>query len=427
MAGRYSGVRHGMPRTAYGSGAGRPRGNVPAFTFPARTRRIHGPPAAGEARADRALRGIAQFLPSLIGNIPLSRHVESPWGAQMRTGGQTTVIKRVLERRAQQPSAIQEDTTATIAVMLRVLPPPRALLAISDAGIRADFERRIPADMLDVEANGDEDEALVSLVTEFRPVIVTDSLELIRRIRSQQGGRAPYIVYVPPLDEPRERESGLTAGADDCLGRRVSDRELRARIGGARRIAELENVLRIALVENRKLSTTDDLTRVASRRFFSKHFPREVERAARYGRPLSLVLCDIDYFKNANDTLGHAGGDEILKHFGTRLQESLRRGVDWVARIGGEEFAMVLPETGYDQALDVARKLRAAVANRAFKVNGRDIDVTASFGLCGLDRVPIGERKLAEQLLKVADAALYRSKNAGRNRVTATMLPVRSR
>lgn len=88
---------------------------------------------------------------------------------------------------------------------------------------------------------------------------------------------------------------------------------------------------------------------------------------------------------------------------------------------------MVLPETGYDPALDVARKLRAAVANRAFKVHGRDIDVTASFGLCGLDRVPVGERKLAEQLLKVADAALYRSKNAGRNRVTATMLPARSR
>jgi two-component system cell cycle response regulator len=152
-----------------------------------------------------------------------------------------------------------------------------------------------------------------------------------------------------------------------------------------------------------------------------------VERAARYGRPLSLILCDIDYFKQANDTLGHAGGDEILKQFGMRLQESLRRGVDWVARIGGEEFAVVLPETAYDRALDVARKLRATVANNTFKVHGRDVDVTASFGLCGLDRVPVGERKLAEQLLKVADAALYRSKNSGRNRVTATMLPTRSR
>jgi two-component system, cell cycle response regulator len=344
----------------------------------------------------------------------------------MRTGGQTTVIKRVLERRAQRPSAIQEDTSATIAVMLRVLPPPRALV-VAELGIRADFERRIPPDMLDLNAAADDDAALVSLKTEFSPVVVTDSLELIRKIRSQQGSRAPYIVYVTPIDEPAEREAGLAAGADDCVGRRVSDRELHARLGAARRIAELESVLRIALVENRKLSTTDDLTRVASRRFFSKHFPREVERAARYARPLSLILCDIDYFKNANDTLGHAGGDEILKQFGTRLQESLRRGIDWVARIGGEEFAIVLPETPYEQALDVARKLRALVANKSFKVQGRDVEVTASFGLCGLDRVPVGERKLAEQILKVADAALYRSKNSGRNRVTATMLPARGR
>ena len=345
----------------------------------------------------------------------------------MRTDGQTTLIKRVLDRRAQQPSAIQEDTTATIAVMLRVLPPPRALVAIADAGILKDFIRRIPPDMLDVETATDEAEALVRLGTEFRPVVVTDSPELIRRIRAQRSARAPYILYVPPLDESCEREAGLAAGADDCVGRRVSDREVCARLGASRRIAELESVLRIALVENRKLSTTDDLTRVASRRFFSKHFPREVDRAARYGRPLSVILCDIDYFKNANDTLGHAGGDEILKQFGRRLQASLRRGIDWVARIGGEEFAVVLPETPYDHALDVARKLRAGIADKSFKVQGRDVEVTASFGLCGLDRVPAGERNLVESMLKVADAALYRSKNSGRNRVTAAMLPARSR
>jgi diguanylate cyclase (GGDEF)-like protein len=350
-----------------------------------------------------------------------------PGRRELRSGGQTTVIKRVLERRAHQPAAAQEDTTATIAVMLRVLPPPRALLAIGDASVRHDFERRIPNDMLEVEVASEESEALESLVKEFRPVIVTDSLELVRKVRARQSARAPYIVFIPELDEPEERERGLVTGADDCIGRRVSDRELHARIGAARRIAELENVLRIALVENRKLSTTDDLTRVASRRFFSKHFPREVERAARYGRPLSLILCDIDFFKNANDTLGHVGGDEILKQFGARLQESLRRGIDWVARIGGEEFAIVLPETSYEQALSVARKLRAAVADRCFKAQGRNIDVTASFGLCGLDRVPYGERKTAEHVLKVADAALYRSKNGGRNRVTATMLPARGR
>jgi len=340
----------------------------------------------------------------------------------MRSGGQTTVIQRVLERRAHQPPAIQEDTTATIAIMLRVLPPPRALLAIEDSVLRTQIERRIAADLLDFEAAANDSEALRLFAAEFRSVVLTDSLEVIRKLRAHQSQRAPYIVYVAEIDEGKEREAGLIAGADDCIARRSSDRELQARVGAARRVAELEAVLRIALIENRKLSTTDDLTRVASRRFFSKHFPREVERAARYGRALSLILCDIDFFKNINDTLGHAGGDEILRQFGTRLQETLRRGVDWVARIGGEEFAIVLPETRYEHALDVARKLRSCVANKGFSAQGRNIEMTASFGLCGLDRVPTGERKIPEHVLKIADAALYRSKNAGRNRVTATTL-----
>jgi diguanylate cyclase (GGDEF)-like protein len=137
---------------------------------------------------------------------------------------------------------------------------------------------------------------------------------------------------------------------------------------------------------------------------------------------LSLILCDIDFFKTVNDTLGHAAGDQVLAQFGARLQQFLRRGVDWVARIGGEEFAIVLPETAYEKALDAARKLRSGIANQPFDVNGKQAAITASFGLCGLDRVPTGGRRIPEHMLKVADAALYKSKNAGRNRVTATML-----
>jgi two-component system cell cycle response regulator len=341
----------------------------------------------------------------------------------MRSGGQTTVIQRILEKRAQKPPEIQEDTSATIAVMLRVLPPPRAMLAFEDPSLRDYVENAIAESLLETHPVDDELEAVRLFGSEFYPVVVTDSLELIRKIRARQTDRAPYILYVSELDEGHERESGLVAGADDCVGRRAPERELNARIAAGRRIAELEAVLRIALVENRKLSTTDDLTHVASRRFFTKHLPREVERAARYGRALSLILCDIDHFKNVNDTLGHAGGDEVLRQFGARLQQSLRRGIDWVARIGGEEFAIVLPETNYEQALDVARKLRCAVADKSFSAQGRSIGITASLGLCGLESVPAGARKIAESLVKIADAALYRSKNAGRNRVTATKFP----
>jgi two-component system cell cycle response regulator len=338
----------------------------------------------------------------------------------MAFGGQTTIIQRILERRAERPSEAHEGTTATLAVMLRVLPAPKALLACHDAGLRAQLTRRIAPDVFEIESVASDDEALRQFAAEYRPVVITDSLELIRQLRARKTVRNPFVLYLAELDEGPEREAGLNAGADECAGRRAPERELDARIAGARRIAELEAVLRITLEENRKLSATDDLTRVASRRFFGKHFPREVERAARYQRALSLILCDIDFFKNVNDTLGHACGDDILRQFGARMQEALRRGVDWVARIGGEEFAVVLPETAYEHALEVARKLRAVVAGSPFPHEGKNVAVTASFGLCGLDCVPAGERELAGRVLKVADAALYRSKQSGRNRVTAT-------
>lgn len=340
----------------------------------------------------------------------------------MASGGHTTVIQRVLERRAAKPATTEEGTTATVAVMVRVLPPPKALLVFQDAHLRQHMQRRITPDVLECEAVADDEEALRRFGAEFRAVVLTDSPELIRKLRARPGTRAPFIVYVAEVDDAQEREAGILAGADECVGRRVSDVELDARIRAARRITELESVLRITLEENRKLSAIDDLTRAASRRFFGKHFPREVERAARYKRALSLILCDIDHFKKINDSLGHAVGDEILQQFGPRLQQALRRGIDWVARIGGEEFAIVMPETAYEPAFEVARKLRAAVSHTAFTAGNKSIQVTASFGLCGMDKVPGGEHKVAEQVLRVADAALYRSKETGRNRVTATTL-----
>jgi two-component system, cell cycle response regulator len=340
----------------------------------------------------------------------------------MRSGGHTTVIQRVLERRAGKPVTGEEGTTATVAVMVRVLPAPKALLVCQDAPLREHVEGRITADLFEVECLADEQEALRRFEAEFRPVVITDSPELIRKLRSRPTARSPYIVYVSEVDDSQEREAGILAGADECVGRRVTEREFQSRLRTARRICELESVLRLILEENRKLSATDDLTRAASRRFFGKHFPREVERAARYKRALSLVLCDIDHFKKINDTLGHAAGDEILQQFGPRLQQALRRGIDWVARIGGEEFAIVMPETPYEAAFSVARKLRGAVSHTPFTAGKKSLTVTASFGLCGLDQVPADEPRLADRMLKIADAALYRSKESGRNRVTATNL-----
>ena len=342
-------------------------------------------------------------------------------------GGHTTLVQRILDRRADKPPTPDAETTAaTVAVMTRVLPPPKTLLVCHNPHVRQTVERRITADMLEVEVVADETEALRLFAAEFRPVIVTDSLEFIRKLRSRNDQRRPFICYVPELDEAPERDGGLTAGADQCVAYRVSARELDARLTLARRVAELESVLRITLAENRSLSSIDELTRVSSRRFFGKNFPREVARAARYGRALALILCDIDHFSRINEKYGHLGGDEILRQLSVRLQEGLRKNEDWIARIGGEEFAIVLPETGSDAGREVARKLRRRLADSPFKLEGGSVQLTASFGLCGADRVPAGERNLASRIMKLTDAALYRSKQDGRNRVTAAVLNAES-
>jgi diguanylate cyclase (GGDEF)-like protein len=339
-------------------------------------------------------------------------------------GGHTTMIQRVLERRAEKPPSSDEGTSATIAVMVRVLPPPKALLVFEDAMLCAHTERRIGPELLDFESTSDELGALRRLKTEYRPIVLTDNPEFLRKLRSSLGVRVAFALFVSGVDDPLEREAALLAGADDCIERRAVDEEFNARLRGARRIAELEAVARTTLTENRKLSAIDDLTQLGSRRFFRKQFPREVERAARCAQPLSLMLCDIDLFKKINDTFGHTGGDDILRQFGPRLQKGLRASVDWVARIGGEEFAVVMPDTGYAGALAAARRMRTAVANTPFKADKKSLPVTASFGLCTIERVPDGQPRIAERLVKTADAALYRSKNDGRNRVTATVLKV---
>ena len=341
-------------------------------------------------------------------------------------GANTTLIQRVLDRRAAKPPTSDEGTTATVAVMVRVLPPPKALFVFQDSMLCRHTERRIMPDALDFEAVDEEQEALRRLDADFFPVVLTDNPEFVRKLRARPSMRAPFVVYVVATADPLELDSGLRAGADECVERRASDEQFNARLRAARRIAELESVLRHTMAENRKLSTTDELTQVASRRFFNKNFPQEVERAARGKLPLSLIMCDIDYFKKINDSLGHPGGDQILQQFTARLQQFLRRGMDWVARLGGEEFAVVLPEMGYQAALDSARRLRNGVGDTAFKVDDREIQVTASFGLCGTDLVTRDQTRLADRMVRVADATLYRSKEGGRNRVTATNLKVAS-
>lgn len=168
-----------------------------------------------------------------------------------------------------------------------------------------------------------------------------------------------------------------------------------------------------------QLATLDALTGVANRRHFFELARREVERAERYHHPLSLLMIDVDYFKQFNDTYGHIAGDRVLRTIAARLRDNLRQN-DIIGRFGGEEFIVLLPETGNDQALQVAERLRGAIGGRPVATDAGEASISVSIGIasCGCDGQPLS----LEQLLKCADDALYVAKRRGRNQIQVAPL-----
>jgi diguanylate cyclase (GGDEF)-like protein len=177
-----------------------------------------------------------------------------------------------------------------------------------------------------------------------------------------------------------------------------------------RLVAERTVKLEQAMAEIHVLSITDPLTHCFNRRLFNERIVQEFERAKRYERPLSLIFCDIDHFKNINDTFGHAAGDEILIQVADCYRDGLRADIDWVARYGGEEFVIVLPETELESARATAERRRAAIAARGFTSAGQTLRVTSSFGVSQLQA-----DESVEAFLNRADRAVYQAKAQGRD------------
>lgn len=164
--------------------------------------------------------------------------------------------------------------------------------------------------------------------------------------------------------------------------------------------------------EFRELSQTDSLTGVMNRRHFFESYEKECVRARRLDRPLSMLMCDIDHFKDVNDTWGHATGDDVLFMVARTMEEGLRGGVDLLARFGGEEFIVLLPETDGEGARVVAERIRERVGSLVFRAQGTDFSISISLGVATVR----GEFD-ADTVLELADQHLYRAKKNGRNRV----------
>lgn len=251
-----------------------------------------------------------------------------------------------------------------------------------------------------------------------------DGKTLCTKIRQELSLVDIPVIFLTAVTELPELIELFKAGGSDYLVKPFAKEELLARvtvhIERNRTQAELRRKIEELKKANetiQKLSITDPLTGCYNRGYLNNRLPQEVKRAVRYKTPLSLVMCDIDHFKQVNDAHGHLCGDSILTDFVAVVQRSIREDVDWLARYGGEEFVIVLPETTLPNAKVMAERLRQKIERTSFQCERKAISITSSFGVAGVEHDWAAAGHLSERLLREADEKLYQAKQQGRNRV----------
>ena len=253
-----------------------------------------------------------------------------------------------------------------------------------------------------------------------------DGFEVARQIRQMEppGDWTP-IIFLSSLNKDKDIEEGIAAGGDDYLLKPISEVVLAAKMRAMLRIIQMRQSLLVltrkldsANQELKRLTSLDGLTGIANRRHFDEVLQREWRRAMRQGDELSIIMCDIDFFKLYNDTLGHQAGDECLCKVAQSLFTTMDRGGDLLARYGGEEFVAVLPGTSLSGASHVAAQMRQAIEQLALEHPGSPFGhVTASFGVASSVAMPETD---PQNIVGAADRALYKAKYGGRNRVFQT-------
>ena len=243
-----------------------------------------------------------------------------------------------------------------------------------------------------------------------------DALRLCSQVRSLERTRNVPILAIAEAEDNMRLMRGLEIGVNDYLMRPIDKNELLARVRTQVRRKRYTERLRDNMQMSIEAAITDALTGLHNRRYMESHLATLVEQAATRGKPLSLLVLDIDYFKSINDTYGHDAGDDVLREFALRVKKSIR-GIDLACRLGGEEFVVVMPETDMAVAGMVAERLRRRIASEGFAIDhgARTVEVTISIGLAALAAASDD----AAAIIKRADQALYRAKRDGRNRVVA--------
>ena len=245
-------------------------------------------------------------------------------------------------------------------------------------------------------------------------------IEVAKQIKANTELPFIPIIMQTALDSTEDKVEGLEAGADDYITKPIDFAELKARVRSMLRIKRLQEALeereRELLEVNERLrhmSQTDALTGLDNRRYLNERIDEMFAHAQRLNEPFALVMCDLDKFKSVNDTYGHQAGDEVLKQLANLLKEEARE-IDRVGRYGGEEFMLLLPGAGIDDAVTFAERVRKRIEGHTFTFPGGTLTRTSSFGVSGWPHPRIEQ---CDSLVRTADDALYVAKETGRNRV----------
>lgn len=316
---------------------------------------------------------------------------------------------------------------------------------VDDQPMIAEAVRRSLAEQdLDFYYCQDPTEA-VKMATELKPTIILqdlvmpelDGLTMVRFYRANPDLCQVPIIVLSTKEEPEIKSKAFEYGANDYIVKLPDKMELVARIGyhsqayinqkqrdeafqalvqSQRELAEANAILQ-------KLSALDGLTGIPNRRRFDEVLKAEWQRAIRHATSISLIMIDIDFFKLYNDTYGHQGGDDCLIQVAQALEESAQRETDMVARYGGEEFAVILPETGLKGAFEVAETMRLNIQNKKIPHESSKVSDYVSISVGVATWVPERDSQ-PEEIITMADKALYQAKESGRNRVMSTGMTV---
>ena len=292
----------------------------------------------------------------------------------------------------------------------------RILIADASRDARRALRGPLEADGFAVDEAGDAQEALTVLDDAPHHVALVDAdlpggaLELLDALKTDPDLAGTSVVLTSDDVTSAPVREAIERGAIDCLGKPAAAVEVVTRTRAAHRIWELQHTVRRGNRRLTELAATDDLTGLLARRFLEAHLRGLVAAASRHGRPLSVVMIDIDNFKAINDTHGHQVGDEVLRTAVDRMRGRLRA-EDLLGRWGGDELMLVLPDIDLEGAVAAAEGLRRTIADTGLSVDGERIPISISAGAAAWH----GDSAVG--LIGRADSALYEAKEAGRNRV----------